>query len=347
MYEKYTVLFVDDEANIQKAIRRLMMDEEFTSVFASSGQEAIEIINKNKISVVVSDMRMPEMNGLELLKIVEEISPLTVKLVLTGYTQIPQILSTVNQVDIYKFMAKPWEPEELVELVKKSIDYYIIKEEYASQKKILETQNKSYKNILAKINTVINDAKNSSQIICRCGSIIVDFGVDFTIEQREAFKDVFEIQRKLFECLSSGVAFDKSIISLKTLMDNISKNVLSVVTNARIISKSDMNAQVNIEEKILETAISVAVLIFHKEFINNGLVISVENTEKFHITMLCPDIKYNDADNSVKTVIDSKNAFIKSFLTELLWFSQIQLSQSVINDTLILKIGVDTDELNC
>lgn len=344
MYKEYTVLFVDDDINVQKSIRRLMMDEEFTSVFASSGKEAIEIINQKKISVVVSDMRMPEMNGLEFLKIVEDISPLTVKLVLTGYAQIPQILATVNQVDIYKFIAKPWEQEELVMLIKKSIDYYIIREEYANQKKVLETQNTVYKNILTKINTVIADSKNSSEVICLCGTRIIEFGADFTYEEREKFKDVFEIQKKLFELLSKGIAFEKTSVSLNTFIENLSKEVLPVISNAKICSKSDLNTTINTEIKILEISVSAVALIFHKEFSHFGLVVSVENAETFNVAMMCPGIKYNESDDDgIKAVIDIKSEFIRSFLTELFRFSCIRFSQSVINDTLILKFGIDTE----
>ena len=87
MYDKYSVLFVDDEVNILNAIKREMIDENFKMFFANSAKEALKIIDENQISVIVTDMRMPEMNGLELLKIVEEKSPMTVKMVLSGYTQ--------------------------------------------------------------------------------------------------------------------------------------------------------------------------------------------------------------------------------------------------------------------
>ena len=345
MYKEYTVLFVDDDINIQKSIRRLMMDEEFSSVFASSGKEAIDIINRKKISVVVSDMRMPEMNGLELLKIVEEISPITVKLVLTGYTQIPQILATVNQVDIYKFVSKPWEADELIMTIKKSIDYYITKEEYAVQKKILETQNKAYKNILAKINTVVNDSKNNNEIICRCGIKIIEFGTDFNLKKREMFKDVFDIQPKLFEILAHGTTVEKSSISMDTFVKKLSDAVLPIIPEAKICTKTDLAAIINADLKILETAIAAVSLVFSKEFIGYGLVISVENADDFNVVMICPGIKYNEADDdNIKTIIDVKAEFVSSFLRELFRFSEVQFSQLDMKDAFIIKYSISSEK---
>lgn len=140
MYENYRVLFVDDEPNILNALRRGLAEEEYYCHFAGSGKEALEIIRKDKISVIVSDMRMPEMNGLELLTRVAELSPMTVKVVLSGYTQLPQILVTINQVDIFKFITKPWELDDFITVIRKCLDYYIIQEQNANYKKTLEAK---------------------------------------------------------------------------------------------------------------------------------------------------------------------------------------------------------------
>ena len=112
MYRGYSVLFVDDEVNILNALRRGLIDEEYTCYFAISGQQALRIMEAEKIAVIVTDMRMPGMDGLALLKEVAAKWPLTVKIVLSGFTQLQQILATINQVDIFKFITKPWKLEE-------------------------------------------------------------------------------------------------------------------------------------------------------------------------------------------------------------------------------------------
>lgn len=125
-YSKHKILIVDDEIEILKALKRGLHDEPYEAVFASSGAQALEsIATEGEISVVITDMRMPGMNGLELLKQVQKISPHTVKIVLTGYTQLPQILATINTVEIYKFLTKPWDLElELKVYIREAIAYY-------------------------------------------------------------------------------------------------------------------------------------------------------------------------------------------------------------------------------
>lgn len=125
-YSKYKILIVDDEIEILKALKRGLHDEPYEVVFASSGAQALEsIATEGEISVIITDMRMPGMTGLELLKQVQNLSPHTVKIVLTGYTQLPQILATVNTVEIFKFLTKPWDLEhELKVYIREAIAYY-------------------------------------------------------------------------------------------------------------------------------------------------------------------------------------------------------------------------------
>jgi len=127
-YSKHTVLIVDDEIDILKSLNRGLHLEPYQKLFASSGAQALEFFaQEESISVIITDMRMPGMNGLELLKQIHEISPRTVKIVLTGYTQLPQILATVNNVDIFKFITKPWDLDaELKVYIKEAIAYFEI-----------------------------------------------------------------------------------------------------------------------------------------------------------------------------------------------------------------------------
>ena len=112
MEKKPTVLFVDDEDQILKSLKRGLLDEPYGKIFALSGKEALEILEEKQVQVIVTDMRMPEMNGLELLKIVKEKYPDIIRMVLSGYTQITTLLTAINQGEIYKYITKPWKLEE-------------------------------------------------------------------------------------------------------------------------------------------------------------------------------------------------------------------------------------------
>lgn len=145
---KNTVLFVDDEQNILASIRRATEDEDFIAVFASSGEEALEIFEKRHISVIVTDMRMPEMNGLTLLKTIREKYPNTVRIVLSGYTQLSQVLATVNQGDIFQFIPKPWNmEEELLATVRRGIEHYNLAAERDRLQAGLAQKNQAYQSI--------------------------------------------------------------------------------------------------------------------------------------------------------------------------------------------------------
>lgn len=138
------ILFVDDEIPLLNSMQRNFRNEAFSSYYATSGERALDIMEAEEIKVIVSDLQMPGMNGLELLEIVENKYPDIVKIVLTGNAQIPNILAAVNKVNIFKYMIKPWKYEE--EFIPAIIEAFEIYE----SKKIK-------KEIMNKTNLVVND----------------------------------------------------------------------------------------------------------------------------------------------------------------------------------------------
>jgi DNA-binding NtrC family response regulator len=123
--EKRTVLFVDDEVNTLNALKRALLDEPYETVFADSPKEAIEILKGGQVHVIVSDMRMPEMTGLELLEIVKRQYPYIIRLLFSAYTDIHTLLAGINQGEIFRFISKPWGlDEELKTIVRQAIEYY-------------------------------------------------------------------------------------------------------------------------------------------------------------------------------------------------------------------------------
>jgi two-component system, NtrC family, response regulator HupR/HoxA len=123
--ETRTILFVDDEERILASLKRGLMDEPYNLLFADSGKKALEILEHNEVHVIVTDMRMPEMSGLQLLKIVREKYPNIVRLVLSGYTQVSTLLTAINQGEIFKFITKPWKlEEEFKGIIAQAVEYY-------------------------------------------------------------------------------------------------------------------------------------------------------------------------------------------------------------------------------
>ena len=125
-----TVLFVDDDEIILRSFERELLDELYVQLFAKSGQEALEILKKEEVHVIVTDMCMPGMDGLELLKIVREMYPHIVMIVLSGYTDMSALLKEFDQGEIFEFVPKPWNIEkELKKIVRKAIEHYNLQNE--------------------------------------------------------------------------------------------------------------------------------------------------------------------------------------------------------------------------
>lgn len=108
-----TLLLVDDEPNVISALRRVLRREGYRILSAGSAREGLEVLAREPVQVILSDQRMPEMSGAEFLSRVKDIHPDTVRIVLSGYTELESIIRAVNEGAIYKFLTKPWDEELL------------------------------------------------------------------------------------------------------------------------------------------------------------------------------------------------------------------------------------------
>jgi YesN/AraC family two-component response regulator len=342
MYEKYSVLFVDDEVNILNSLRRALMEEEYTCFFAGSAKEALEVMEKKEIHVIVTDMRMPVMTGLELLKIVAEKSPMTVKLVLSGYTQLPQILVTINQVDIYKFITKPWSLDELMVVITKSLNYYIIQEENANYKKILETKNQTYQNMLKRIDEVIYNAKKSSEILGMCGKALLAFGKTFSLEERIKYQNIFAMQDEIFDILSNAVTNEIKDYDSNELIQRITEHMLKTYPNAKIEVNSEMHSRIRVNEKMLEASIRILFIIFADEFKTNGFFPNIESEQEFKFSIISPKVEVEKAVGTKinVTTLDVKIDLVKNILKDVLSMCQITIQIAKISGNLVIGIMV-------
>ena len=106
--KKHSVLFVDDEERVLKSLKRGLISEPYRALFASGGKQALEILEVEPVQVIVSDMKMPEMNGLELLQEVAQKYPDIIRLVLSGYSHTSTVIAAVNEGQIFRYITKPW-----------------------------------------------------------------------------------------------------------------------------------------------------------------------------------------------------------------------------------------------
>ncbi len=343
MYENYRVLFVDDEPNILNSLRRSLMDEEFFCQFASSGEEALEIIRKDPIALLVTDMRMPGMNGLELLNLVVEESPTTVKVVLSGYTQLPQILATINQVDIFKFITKPWTADELIQAIRKSLDYFILQEENTNYKIALEVKNKSYQNILKKINEVVEDANQSRELLGICGKEIIGFGRKYNPEERTRYQKVFDLQEELFELLSQRVTTKKKKVATKEIRNRISDSIRSLFPQG-VIQKEDgiSNNKISVNLSMLEAAVEIICIVFFDEFRLHGLYAKIQSDPSFALSFLSPnaDVKNSQNPAGEPSVIDLKIELVRASLEKVLERCDLKFQILKYKESIVIEVSV-------
>jgi eukaryotic-like serine/threonine-protein kinase len=109
---KARVLFVDDDERILNGVRA-MFRQEYDVVVAGGGEAALEIINRGGVHVIVSDQRMPGMTGVELLRKARTVAPNAVRMLLTGYSDLASLVGSINEGEIFRFVKKPWDNDEL------------------------------------------------------------------------------------------------------------------------------------------------------------------------------------------------------------------------------------------
>lgn len=123
------LLFVDDDPNVLKALRRLFRHENYVVYLAAGGTEGLEVLRRHEVDLIISDMRMPEMSGAEFLAHAFEKWPETVRILLTGYADLQSTIDAVNKGRIFSYCNKPWNDEELKLLVRNALEQKRLREE--------------------------------------------------------------------------------------------------------------------------------------------------------------------------------------------------------------------------
>jgi len=120
---KYTLLIVDDEPDVCDSVHDLLR-REFRVLKAHSGQEGYRLMQEEEVHIIMTDQRMPQVSGVELLTKVKAKNPQAVRMLFTGYADLESIIAAINQGHVYQFLKKPWQPDELLEAVRQAAVEY-------------------------------------------------------------------------------------------------------------------------------------------------------------------------------------------------------------------------------
>ncbi|MCC6544134.1 MAG: response regulator [Nitrospirae bacterium] len=143
----HSVLLVDDEENILNSLNRTFRKEPYRIFTARNGMEGLSVIDRETVSVVLSDHRMPGMEGAEFLNEVKKKSPDTIRMMLTGYADMQAVMNAINQGEVYRFITKPWDDEEIRFIVKDAIRHYDLVNENRELQAVTMRQNVELKDL--------------------------------------------------------------------------------------------------------------------------------------------------------------------------------------------------------
>jgi response regulator RpfG family c-di-GMP phosphodiesterase len=119
--QKKSILLVDDERSILSSLRRLLRREGWNLLTADSGEQGLSVLADQTVDLVISDMRMPQMDGATFLKKVKDLYPNTIRIILTGYAERGAVTKAFTDADIHQMIHKPWDDEELKEILRNAL----------------------------------------------------------------------------------------------------------------------------------------------------------------------------------------------------------------------------------
>src|SRR5580693_8296180 len=123
MARRHTILVVDDEPDVVKSVQDLLRLD-YKVLGATRASEGIRMLEKEEIHVVMSDQRMPEMTGVQFLNHIRGEHPEAIRLLFTGYADIRAVIDAINQGNVYRYITKPWDPDELQTVIREACERF-------------------------------------------------------------------------------------------------------------------------------------------------------------------------------------------------------------------------------
>ncbi len=207
---KHTILCVDDEIQILSCLKRLLRKEDFDLVTATNGEDGFKIMASRDIHLVISDHRMPGMSGISFLAKVRETYPDTIRILLTGYTEVDSIKASINEGHVYKFLLKPWNDDNLKQEIRKGLERYDLIQSNHALHLMLAAKNKELEQINKDLESIIKQRTRELEL------------------QNQAL----ELTRVLFRGLpvaAMGVSCDRTIILINRQAEKLKINGRMVI----------------------------------------------------------------------------------------------------------------------
>ena len=204
---KPVVLFVDDEQEVLRAIERTCHTQEWITICVRNGAKALELMRSQPIDVVVSDMRMPEMNGAELVSRIADEFPETVCILISGFSDLGETINAINSGNIRAYIAKPWNNEQLKLAVRNCLDYKRLNEERRGLQILTQHQNKKLNDLNSSLEVKVasrtNDLRKAIGTLDRVNQ-----------ELEQAHTDSIKVFSNLFELRAGNAEHGRQVSDL-------------------------------------------------------------------------------------------------------------------------------------
>ena len=190
---KHTILVIDDEEFILSSLYRLLR-REFNVLVANSAQEGLELMRQHEVHVVVSDQRMPEMVGVEFFSIIKGEYPDAIRMLLTGYADLESVISAINTGNIYRYIVKPWNPDELITTVREAcVKYDLIVTNRKLTKDLMESNIELEKRVIDRTNQL----ERSNKLITELNHAVIQLQNEFDLNNINLILEKELIQQNL------------------------------------------------------------------------------------------------------------------------------------------------------
>lgn len=200
----YRILLVDDEPNVIKALTRVFEEENYQIVAAADGKQALETLNREPVQLIVSDFKMPGMDGAELLSRVKNAWPDTIRIMLTGQADTAAVMGAINQGAVYKFILKPWNDDDLRITVSLALEQY----DLVQRNRALEQENRKKQQQISKLSNLAVGNRSQIANLLRKKNLLSE------AEMQEIQLDEVQIPRAVTELIPGSFCRNQMVLPI-------------------------------------------------------------------------------------------------------------------------------------
>lgn len=226
MAEKYHILYVDDEQDNLIAFKAVFR-RYYKIYLALNGEEALKTLKEDSIDLVISDQRMPKMTGVELLEKVRNLHPDVIRMVLTGYSDVQAIIDAINKGQVYHYITKPWDVDELRVIMNNALETAKLKQqnralEQERNELLLQKTQMEKENILSQFEILKNQINphflfNSMNVLASLIPKAPVKAVDFTTRFAHLYRKILQLREQLIIPLSQELEFIQAYLFLQKM----------------------------------------------------------------------------------------------------------------------------------